>query len=57
MKRIQDCTISQTIWLNENNFLLELDVPDEIPEEVSGGLLSPGEPSSFAFHHQRLMVS
>jgi len=37
MKRIQDCTVSKTMWLNENSYLLELDVPDEIP------LLAPGQ--------------
>ncbi len=37
MKRIQDCTVSKTIRLNDNSYLLELSVPDEIP------LLAPGQ--------------
>ncbi|HOW26099.1 MAG TPA: dihydroorotate dehydrogenase electron transfer subunit [Bacteroidales bacterium] len=37
MKRIQDCTISKITWLNTDSYLLELDVPDEIP------VLAPGQ--------------
>lgn len=37
MKRIQDCTVSETIWLNDNSYLLELNVPDEIP------VIAPGQ--------------
>ncbi len=36
MKKIQDCTISKVLWLNDTTFILELDVPEEIPRLFPG---------------------
>ncbi len=36
MKRIQDCTISRILWLNEDSYILELNLPDEIPYLLPG---------------------
>ena len=36
MKKVSDCTVNQIIWLNENNYLLELIAPDPLPEILPG---------------------
>ena len=36
MKKVSDCTVNQIIWLNENNYLLELIAPDPLPDILPG---------------------